>query len=110
MMRSTALAATWLIVCGYVAAPSLRAADQEVQLERVFSQTVRPFLGEYCAGCHSGAAPAAQFDLRQFTTVAEVLRDYPHWNLLLEKLTAAEMPPKAVKQPPAASRQAVIDW
>jgi hypothetical protein len=88
--------------------PAMSAADSD--LERAFSQTVRPFLDGYCVGCHSGATPAAQFDLRTFTNVAGVVRDFAHWNLLLERLQAMEMPPKPVKQPPAAARQAVIDW
>jgi len=39
-----------------------------------------------------------------------VVHDYPRWNLVLEKLSAREMPPKPMPQPPDASRQAVIDW
>jgi hypothetical protein len=99
------------LLIGCITTPPLRAADvSDAELERGFAQTVRPFLAGYCIACHSGATPAAQFDLRPFTDVAAVVRDYPHWNLLLEKLTAKEMPPKAVKQPPAEARQAVIDW
>ena len=33
-----------------------------------------------------------------------------HWNHVLERLTASEMPPKVAKQPPTDSRQEVIDW
>jgi hypothetical protein len=85
-------------------------ATQAADLERDFAQTVRPFLTSYCVGCHSGATPAAQFDLKPYSTTAQVVRDYPRWNLVLEKLTAHEMPPKPMKQPPADARQAVIGW
>src|SRR3954452_21622932 len=89
----------------------VHAADSaNADLERTFAQTVRPFLNSYCVGCHGGAAPAAQFDVRTYPTVAAVIRDYPHWNLVLEKLSAREMPPKALKQPPDEVRQGVIDW
>src|SRR5207245_391849 len=57
-----------------------------------------------------GAAPAAQVDLRQYQSLADVTRDHSRWALVAEKLAAAEMPPKAMKQPPAAERQQVIDW
>jgi hypothetical protein len=50
-------------------------------LEHRFAQTVRPFLTSYCVGCHGGANPAAQFDLRQYSTVAAVTQDYARWNL-----------------------------
>src|SRR5438105_1806410 len=108
-MRGNAL--NWVRVLGIAAMPCLRAADYaDADLERKFSQTVKPFLATYCVACHGGNAPAAQFDLRPYSTVASVTADYPHWNLVMEKLSAGEMPPKAMKQPPADTRQAVIDW
>ena len=88
--------------------PRVDAADS--LLEGQFAQTVRPFLAKYCIGCHSGEAPAARFDLRSYATLDMVVRDYTRWAMVLEKLTAKEMPPKPVAQPPAEVRQQVIDW
>ncbi|HYL74051.1 MAG TPA: DUF1592 domain-containing protein [Bryobacteraceae bacterium] len=79
-------------------------------LNRQFEQTVRPFVVTYCAGCHSGPMAAAQFDLKAYTGMDMVTRDYPRWALVLQRLTAKEMPPKAVPQPPVETRQRVIDW
>ena len=88
----------WVLV-GIAAIPCVRAADPtDAELDRRFSQTVRPFLTSYCIGCHSGASAAAQLDLRSYTSVAAVTADYPHWNLVMEKLAANEMPPKTMKQ------------
>src|ERR1700736_2105072 len=110
-MRRSALAITRLLVTGSIALPWAGAADvAHSDLEHRFAQTVRPFLNSYCVGCHGGATPAAQFDLRPYSTVAAVIQDYPRWNLVLEKLTAKEMPPKQAPQPPADIRQEVIDW
>jgi hypothetical protein len=96
---------------GSIAIPCTHAADAaSADLDRRFTQTVRPFLSTYCVGCHSGSSPAAQFDLRAYPNLAAVARDYPHWNLVLEKLSAKEMPPKQVKQPPDEARQGVIHW
>src|SRR6478752_1837774 len=39
-----------------------------------------------------------------------VTRDYPRWALVLDKLTAQQMPPKPVPPPSAEARQQVIDW
>jgi hypothetical protein len=105
-MRSSTFTLTRLLILGAGISSCLPAADPE----RSFTQTVRPFLNTYCVGCHGGSTPAAQFDLRPYSTAAAVLRDYPRWNLVLEKLTAKEMPPKPVKQPPDDSRQQVIEW
>lgn len=96
------------LVLAIFAIPAAGAAGPT--LERNFTQTVRPFLTRYCIGCHSGDAPAAQLDLRTYSTLDTVVRDYARWNLVLEKLTAKEMPPKQVPQPPAESRQQVIAW
>ena len=79
-------------------------------LEREFSKTVRPFVNEYCADCHSGPQPEAQLDLTSFAKLSSVLEDLPHWTLLMERLNHQEMPPSSDPQPPADLRQKVIDW
>lgn len=110
-MQRRAPAITRLLVLGTIAIPRILTAERaNSDLERKFAQTVRPFLTRYCAGCHGGATPAAQFDLRPYSTMAAVVRDYPHWNLVLEKLRAREMPPRQAKQPPEDGRQDVITW
>src|ERR1700756_5524798 len=90
------------------AVPAADAATPAV--ERQFEQTVRPFITTYCAGCHSGKMAAAQFDLKAYTAVEMVAREYPRWALVLQRLTAQEMPPKAASQPPVEARRRVIDW
>lgn len=79
-------------------------------LDRQFEQTVRPFINKHCAGCHSGATPAAQFDLKGYTSLAMVTRDYPRWALVLERLEAKDMPPKPMAQPSAESSHQVMEW
>jgi hypothetical protein len=110
MLRS-ALVIPRLFVLGTVAISSIHAAESaNADLERRFAQTVRPFLASYCVGCHSGAAPAAQFTLQPYSTTSAVVRDLGHWNHVLDRLTASQMPPKGAKQPPIEARQQVIDW
>jgi len=79
-------------------------------LERQFDQAVRPFIATYCAACHSGKSPAAQFDLRSYTSLDQVARDYPRWSLVLQRLSATEMPPKAAPQPSPEARQKIVHW
>ena len=64
----------------------------------------------YCTNCHGGAKPAAQLDLRQYSTVESVVQDFSRWNRVLARLTAREMPPRQANQPPDQARQHVIDW
>jgi hypothetical protein len=96
------------VILALAAVPAAGATSSA--LDRQFEQTVRPFVSKYCVGCHSGQMPAAQFDLKAYTTMELVTRDYPRWNLVMERLTAKEMPPKPVPAPPADATQHVIDW
>ncbi|HKC86289.1 MAG TPA: DUF1587 domain-containing protein, partial [Blastocatellia bacterium] len=96
---------------GSGALPSLNAANPtDADLERRFSQTVRPFVTSYCVVCHSGPTPAAGFDLQRYTTMESVVDDFAHWTLALRKLSAKEMPPQSMKQPPENLRRQVIEW
>lgn len=92
-----------------IAALHAAGAPQPV-LEKQFEQTVRPFVIKYCAGCHSGQTPAAQLDLKSYTSMETVTADFPHWTLLMERLAAKEMPPKPLPPPPAEVSQQVIAW
>ncbi|HYO82702.1 MAG TPA: DUF1587 domain-containing protein, partial [Bryobacteraceae bacterium] len=97
-----------LITC-FVTLPSF-AANSEAQLQQSFERTVKPFLQTYCNACHTGAKPAAQFDLSPYTTAAAVARDHGHWAHVLDRVSAGQMPPKGVKQPTAADRDKVVAW
>jgi len=79
-------------------------------LDRQFTQVVRPFVSQYCVGCHSGSTPAAQFDLSSYTTLDSVVRDHPRWALVIDKLSAKQMPPAGMPAPSDEARQKVIDW
>jgi mono/diheme cytochrome c family protein len=107
MSRSTLAATACVALCLTRGVP---AGPPQAGPERVFSETVRPFLDQYCIGCHGGAQPVAQFDLRKYKDVASVVADLGHWSLLLNRVSNATMPPKGVKQPDAAARNAVVAW
>ncbi len=79
-------------------------------LERQFDGTIRPFVDQYCAGCHGGDKPASQFDISVYRTYESVTGDQPHWALVLSRLKAGDMPPAALPQPTAAERQRVVAW
>lgn len=79
-------------------------------LDEQFEHTVRPFVTKYCAGCHSGQMPAAQFNLKSYTSVDMVTADLPRWTLLMDRLTAKEMPPRPMPAPPAEASEQVISW
>ena len=99
-----------LLVLGAFSGTAIPADPADANLDRAFAETVHPFLATYCTGCHGGEKPMAQFDLKQYSNLTSVVRDYSRWALVGERLTAKTMPPQAAKQPDAAARQKVVDW
>ena len=101
-------------LCLFVGLPAvvpLSSADAiDPVLERQFRSTIRPFLTTYCLGCHGTSAPAAQFDMRPYSTLESVIADLGHWRQMSERLGASQMPPARMPQPPAELRLRVIDW
>jgi hypothetical protein len=93
-----------------LACVSTSAFADSPALQKQMDETVKPFVGKYCTGCHSGAQPTAQFDLKSYTTVDQVKEDFGRWSLLSDRLTAHEMPPKQMPQPSAQAAQQIIDW
>jgi len=110
VIRHLSLPAALAFASALLLAPLFAAEPAKAVMERDFTQTVKPFIDQYCASCHSGKTPAAQLDLKAYTTLASVVDDFGHWNLLLERMERQEMPPKPIPQPPAERRQKVIEW
>ncbi|MFO0954796.1 MAG: DUF1587 domain-containing protein, partial [Isosphaeraceae bacterium] len=91
-------------------APAARAAD-DAELATGFDRDVRPFLKDYCLGCHGPDRPKAKLDLSGFHSAADVAREYRVWELVAERVEAGEMPPEdSKKQPAEGQRQAFVGW
>jgi len=61
-------------------------------------------------GCHGTSAPAAQLDMRPYSSMAAVVGDFGRWRLMSGRLAAVEMPPKVAPQPSPELRRQVITW
>src|SRR5262249_18620617 len=115
-LKLTTFAASLLLALGAlgVAASSSQSGSAPAarsDTSDAFDSSVKPFLQTYCYGCHRGKQPAAGFDLATYDSRDSVLSDQRHWNLVLARLKAGEMPPSQSRvQPDAAKRQAIIDW
>jgi hypothetical protein len=103
--------ATLFLMFGFLAVVPLRSADStDGAVQREFEKTIRPFLTTYCFRCHGTNAPAAQFDMRPYSTIDAVVDDFARWRLMSERLSAGQMPPATMPQPPAELRKQVLDW
>src|SRR5262245_20557349 len=89
----------------------IEAAPKETELEKRFNGKVKPFMEAYCVECHDSETKKAEFDITPYTNMVSVARDFGHWELVMERLQAAEMPPqKSKQQPKADQRNEVIAW
>jgi mono/diheme cytochrome c family protein len=92
------------------ARPADSKADR-VAIDDRFRDSVKPFLATYCVGCHGAEKPKGDVNLAAYSTVESVAKDLDHWEMVLEQLESAAMPPsKAKAQPKPELRRAVIDW
>ncbi|MGK0186590.1 MAG: hypothetical protein ACI9R3_002373 [Verrucomicrobiales bacterium] len=79
--------------------------------EREFTETVLPFVNQYCASCHGAEKQKGKFDLSPYQSLDSVTSDFGHWDLVLERLQAGEMPPEdAEKHPEDDVRQQLVQW
>jgi hypothetical protein len=94
------------------ASQTARKADAaSAQLESQFTGKIRPFLQNYCVGCHGETDPEAELDLSAYSSVAAVVKDGRRAELVLKRLQAEEMPPRKAKQHPTPqARREVIAW
>lgn len=105
----TALVVVIFVVLGACDSPPPLPSPQA--LDTSFHSTVHPFIEANCVNCHSGAKPAAGFDLSAYTDLAAVTQDLRRWNVVMAKIKSGEMPPDdADTHPTAAQREPIIAW
>ena len=77
-----------------------------------FEVLVKPLLKQSCVGCHNQKLSSGGLDLQAFLTqpAAAALADRDHWEEVIAKLHAGEMPPKGVPRPPADQIAAVTGY
>lgn len=77
-----------------------------------FETSVKPFLHEHCVMCHNAKLSSGGLNLDRFLsqTAAAALSDREHWEMVVQKLKAGEMPPKGMPRPPADQITTVTDW
>src|SRR2546425_3493725 len=79
-------------------------------IEKEFSGDTRPLLKQYCLGCHSTEKHKGDLDLERFSSLKEVLSHPKGWQVMVEKLSLNEMPPKGKPQPTPAERERLLGW
>ncbi|HIL69503.1 MAG TPA: DUF1587 domain-containing protein, partial [Verrucomicrobia bacterium] len=93
--------------------PTVGLTDEALQsrLERTFSQTIQPFIKQYCIECHGPEKPKAKFNIGVFVEFEDIVEGYEKWDRVLEMLQEGEMPPEETDAHPSeASVSEVVEW
>ena len=89
-----------------VPAPIINAASI-----KGFESTVKPFLSEFCFGCHGNKGEAKNgLNLQAFASAETLIDQRNHWEDVVGMLRRGDMPPIEEEQPADARRQAVAAW
>ncbi len=72
-------------------------AAEPANLQKQFHDTVQPYVAKYCVGCHGGASPAAQFDIKSYDSLAKVTGGVSPLGAGGRTPARREMPPKPVR-------------
>jgi hypothetical protein len=111
MTLPLAAGGTWYALGSAADGPAPMPKREADPLEQRFVTHVRPFLDRYCVSCHGPKKQAASLDLSRDTTAAAVARNIRHWETVLQRLRADEMPPEnAPRRPEPDERKAVVAW
>src|SRR4051794_11652038 len=70
---------------------------------------VRGFVEKHCLMCHGAENPKAGLALHHDTEEKSLLKGRKKWELVLDMVEAAEMPPKEKPQPTADERTAFLN-
>ncbi len=111
------VSACFLTPTAYLAAsaagarPAAPKAGPVVRAEQArFDRHILPLMTRYCVGCHSGAKPAAELDIRSAKTEADVLKNRPHWERIANAVRGHHMPPPGAATLAQRDRDLISGW
>lgn len=97
----------WLIGLG----AGVQSAEPPLEASRsTFDSQVRPFLADYCTGCHGEDKKRGELDLEIFGNQPGLTRYREIWEKVRAALDGWEMPPEGKRQPTDAARRGMVQW
>ena len=96
---------------GWAGVSAASTANPTMVVSQAFDQQIKPFLANYCVGCHNGEKHKGDLDLSVYTSGSAALPKKDIWKDCAKRVLAREMPPeKERKQPSDAERAQVAAW
>jgi len=89
---------------------SVRLAAADIERERVYQSQVRPFLKQYCAGCHNARVKTAGVAVDGYLTGETIGAQNGAWEKILRKIRTGEMPPSGLPRAPQGAVNDVVQF
>lgn len=114
LLKATQLACSLLLA----ACPLITQAAQKKEpsgrtatdAQRILSQSVGPFLRQYCTDCHNPDKAKGDVDIASALKDTDLLKNRNFWRDVIKQTTSSQMPPpKAEKKPETHARAALAD-
>ncbi len=86
----------------------VRPAAADAERERIYQAQVRPFLKQYCSGCHNARVKTGGVAVDGFLTGDSIAGQNGTWERILRKLRTSEMPPAGLPRAPQPAVNDVI--
>ena len=75
-----------------------------------YSQKIKPFVEQYCIGCHGQDEPESDFSLVKISSDFQSASSSAHWLKILDQLVFENMPPEDQPQPTSLEKAEVTAW
>lgn len=86
-------------------------ADETLrQVQREFTDQIRPILENHCGDCHWGDGADADLNLEPFESIDQLLKGRKKWKKVLLRVVAKEMPPADCEPIPADEHKQLVEW
>jgi mono/diheme cytochrome c family protein len=106
-MRSYLLAPVATLLWFVADAPSQGSQDAR---EQAFRAQIKPFVTQYCQGCHNAKMKTGGIAVDGFTSVSDLLSHTGDWEQIVRKVRTGEMPPKGLPRAKEADTHAFVSW
>lgn len=93
---------------GVARAPGPKGVDERLKLE--FTESVKPLMQNYCAGCHMGPRAMGGFRLSDFPTADAFTEKPKTLEKLIQYVRTKHMPPAGSDQPTVEERAQILTW
>jgi hypothetical protein len=112
LSATTIALAAALLLLGTSTTRSAAAADAPARPELLsYEKGVIPLLQKYCYQCHGDGKHKADLALDSFKTIDDVKQARAKWELVLDNVRKADMPPEdAAAKPTQAERDQICQW